>query len=688
MGYDKLLYFFSRSISNFCLEINNDNSKGIIPASYIYFDMNFIIYQSINTVEDDINYIIKILLSLKYTVNLNYKEKLEKILNNVYWKKFKNDILEVFNNCNNIEKSYIIFLELIYKINNEVLFSYVKTFLLNKIEIVNIPILVKKVLIYFDGIPTYSKILEQRRRRIKTYIESQKKKEKYNELFKKVKNNIFNEDDLYYSYLDWNNYKFVFDKALGPNSKLFLDLEEYLKREFTEYKLHISSSSLPGEADFKIFNSIKKINNEDVCIHSCDSDFIFLSLLFQLKFYSENKDLNLTFVKYNHQKFNIIEASNCLNLILEKYNQINKIADNSSFNIIYDILFLIMFFGNDILPNSLEIGTELPLKIILKIHYELFENKSFIINFKTKRVINLINLKKFIKKLVNYNSEIYVILHRYFKVNNNLVEVIANELKYNINDFLNKILIPYRNFHDNDNKNNPLKKIPEKISTKLEEYLDNNIYYENYGLNKLKKILYYNDNKYENFYNLITHYEEKSINNDFLKPYPYNFTSLKELINIKNDKNLFNVEKYMELIIYYSYIFFYDFNLFSYQSLVYYGYMLAPNLESIVNYLETVNINILDKVFKNLKLKTTIYFDKLSHQLLITPYLINSKYLEKYNISNLNLILKKMDFKLDNLMYEINKKDFNIKNIDPIKYLLTYNYIIKTNKYNFNLLLL
>ena len=117
--------------------------------------------------------------------------------------------------------------------------------------------LVKKVLIYFDGIPTYSKILEQRRRRIKTYIESQKKKEKYNELFKKVKNNIFHEDDLYYSYLDWNNYKFIFDKALGPNSKLFLDLEEYLKKEFKEYKLHISSSSLPGEADFKIFNSIK-----------------------------------------------------------------------------------------------------------------------------------------------------------------------------------------------------------------------------------------------------------------------------------------------------------------------------------------------------------------------------------------------------------------------------------------------
>ena len=89
-----------------------------------------------------------------------------------------------------------------------------------------------------------------------------------------------------------------------------------------------------------------------------------------------------------------------------------------------------------------------------------------------------------------------------------------------------------------------------------------------------------------------------------------------------------------------------------------------------------------------LQIITPIFFDKLSHQLMITPYLINSKYLEKYNISYLNLILKKMDFKLDNLMYEINKKDFNIKNIDPIKYLLTYNYIIKTNKYNFNLLLL
>jgi len=62
---------------------------------------------------------------------------------------------------------------------------------------------IKSLIIFFDGIPSYSKILEQRRRRCKNYFESKIRRKLFKENFDNMRNDIISEDGLVYNYFDW-----------------------------------------------------------------------------------------------------------------------------------------------------------------------------------------------------------------------------------------------------------------------------------------------------------------------------------------------------------------------------------------------------------------------------------------------------------------------------------------------------
>ena len=87
---------------------------------------------------------------------------------------------------------------------------------------------VKNVFVFFDGIPSYSKILEQKRRRTKNFLESKIRKEYFTEIFNNFKNDIYTENGLSYNYFKWLNNKISLDKSFGPSSKIILDLEFFL----------------------------------------------------------------------------------------------------------------------------------------------------------------------------------------------------------------------------------------------------------------------------------------------------------------------------------------------------------------------------------------------------------------------------------------------------------------------------
>ena len=136
----------------------------------------------------------------------------------------------------------------------------------------------------------------------------------------------------------------------------------------------------PIRKHFKIFEYINKKNKFWNIFHSCDSDFIHLILNYQLQ---STDNRIFYFVKYNLRDeltFEIINGKKVLFILKDKYKQINNLNIEPNINIIYDFLFILFFFGNDITPFSFELSSEINLKIIFNSHYELFKDNNFIIN--------------------------------------------------------------------------------------------------------------------------------------------------------------------------------------------------------------------------------------------------------------------------------------------------------------------
>lgn len=708
MGYDKLVSFINKNIGNNSITqffIDRD-VKGYNLANHIFFDIQFIIYYCINLIETDINNIIKLLSGLMYNNNKFIVKKIINILNKSYWKKinfefnFDGDnesiIIENFINCINCE--YI----------NTLLYWCILDFLDDKIKHIHNINYVKTINIFFDGIPSYSKIQEQRRRRIKTFIESQTRKKLFSTYFKNIDDNIIREDDFYYEYFLFIKYQYSFSKSLGPYSKLIINLTKFLNKKLTDLypnkTIYIDKSTNYGESDYKIFNYINKNKiYSEIYIHSCDSDFIHLILNFQLQ--SKNNRI-FYFLRYNLKEnisFEIINAKKIILSLKDKYKQINNISSEPNINFIYDFLFIIFLFGNDIIPFNFELSSEINLKIIFKAHYQIFKDNKFIVNINNQNLINFENLKIFLKIIKENNSFTIIILNRTFKISYNFILLCTENLKYNIDDIINKLLIPYLSYQgfikniklENDIryilqkkykiKDNPLKNLSSNIEKELEEYFTYIFDFSNindYGLIRLEKSCYIKNNSYQTLYNkLLT----ESLDNKILELDKINLINSLPINNIYQKyldlTNDLSVSDYLEMLIYLSNILFNDISFYSLSYWGYYSELISPSLKNIIDYIEKNDMKkFQEKIITKIKTTENKYvFDELSHHLFITPYLINSDYVKEIkNIKHLNCILHLIENKINGIWYNESKhEEFKLKDIDPLLYLKTYYDVVK-----------
>lgn len=739
MGLDRFANFISKSINNDGIEeLSIDNNLRKIVSNYVIFDLNFLIYQEIVEIENEINDIIKIILCLPFSTDKG--DKLELILKSIFmqphWKLYYmgSDLENIFDGYNEDEiiNKFITYINSRITSNvdlsnekNEglsilelVIYEKIVNTIINYIDKIHHVNFIQSISIFYDGIPSISKVIEQRRRRIKNYLESNEKKL----LFKKYFDNLLpNNKNLFdclskkycddninsiilFDYFKWIKIRFTIDKSIGPSSNFIKNLELYMnikiKKYYPKIKIYINSSKENGESDLKIF---KNISQEeligDYCIHTTDSDFIHQILIQQSYFKIINKDINFTVVKYlkNANLFGyvqVLDSNLIIKNLLDLYNSLNNIKTNN-YKIIWDLCLIFYLFGNDHLPSSIEIGPELSLEYYIKSHYNSL-GKHNIVTLKNSHItIDLKNLLNFCEKIYE-NNELNItkiILQRFFKINTLLISLFVDKFSLNfkeILEFMKNFIIYCGLINSEELDDNDLRKIYLKdvnINT-YDSYLDLSIFNlkkdkQKYFLDSIE-LIKENIDWYENEFNgLILYSKPQNITSDSYQDL-YNYISEKatsnlskkytnyyDHLNIHQHLNLTNVidnfdenhvNEYLKKIYHLTITQFGNMKDYHSNNLTWFKYYSVPSLKNIITFLKNIpeETNQIKKWYneiKNENVDIDKYLNSTNHHLLITPFISNYKL--PVNILN---IIKEMK-SIDNMWFETTET-FDYRNID------------------------
>jgi len=161
----------------------------------------------------------------------------------------------------------------------------------------------KKVFIALDGLVPYAKIVQQRYRRFRI-----KEPE-------------------------------IFDRnQISPDTPYMRELEQGLRTRFPD--AHISPTQEPGEGEHKIFQEIKKLSVDSVCIYGLDADLILLSLFNhglarEMTLLRESGEFNDPSLK--QAEFSLLDIQKLIVLLPIEVEQY--------------LILSVLCFGNDFMPN-------------------------------------------------------------------------------------------------------------------------------------------------------------------------------------------------------------------------------------------------------------------------------------------------------------------------------------------------
>ena len=391
----------------------------------------------------------------------------------------------VITNLNIVKKFEIKFDEI-----NDIILQEIDIFLqmfLKKINLNNL----KLLNIVVDGLPTFSKMLEQKKRRyIADYIDNLL--EKYPIKINWSKNNI----------------------SCGTffMEKVILFLSNLSSNEFYKnINIQISDMSEKGEGEMKILDFINKLSeNKNIIFFSPDSDVILLSMI-------SNKSDNISVIKYDNDRKNFIsiDIKKVKKGILE-YSKNKVINDKINNNIINDIVFIFTIFGNDFLPKCESIQTNLDLLFLIDIYLICLIDKGYIIENDNLVDANLYYFFDLLKhhevRLLQRNAlENIFVNYNYANQKNFLLDLYKLKEIKKTNLLGKKFGDPFFNFY-----NNILTYI-DPVKLKLND--------KKYGF-----LSFYLINKYKLYDLLLVELNKKNI-------------SINNLLNIKINKNNNNYEK-------------------------------------------------------------------------------------------------------------------------------------------------
>lgn len=712
MGIDKIYQNFYKLFggNDYFEENSYEYSYHKIGSDRLVLDGNFILYQVIYEMENDLNDLIKMILSIPH--NSNRERIIECIFNKISKSPlsiYENTFKSIFEK-ENIEEMIDIIKNIVNNKNknniyNNLLGNYYLNYLNKKILVLHYPEYLREIIIVYDGIPSFSKVIEQKRRRIKNFLESLVRKIKISDTFENIpgvlSKIVIDGEEYNIDYGEYVKRRIGLSKSFGPSTKIFGILESILKDKMREVKWDIKFSingvDEYGEGDYKIL-SILNESESDTCIHCSDFDFIFLGLSLQEKY---NKKIIL--IRHFNSSYLVIYFNKLIMGIKSYLN--NRYGSNLGNNIIDDICFIVNIFGNDHIPCLIELNFENDfLKVLDILYYNFWRRSKNIIEYNN---INENNLRLFFEELRKISERCY--LENYLKNNyyqgsqlckilpkdivnismlrsdllesywlNKLPEYIEslgkNRMRYPdmrlilLQKILGKSIESIINGLDEEEKskirnyiiNHPFRY--EGIESKLDNILV--IHNRDYGLRKKEYNTNLCDNIFENMYKREVYISQSIIEKEY-----YN---LENKLYYKGDLNILEEEEYYNKQLLtkkqllssnpnkicndYLRCLYYIYEKSKNPdkiSLIHYRYYLAPKIDYIIE-------NYPEKIDKIEWVERSEYFDSILHLIYISPH---------QDIEDNNLINK---FILNNREYFIilertdNLKLESIKNIEEI----------------------
>ena len=494
------------------------------------------------------------------------------------------------------------------------------------------------VYIALDGVPSISKILEQKKRSfIGDLIE---------ELVKK------------------HIVSFSFNKSLiKPGTKFMRKISEYLNNDEFVTRTIISDTDDTGEGEFKIIDYIYKNKTKDFVIYSPDADLIVLSMIT----WSNNTESKIKILRFdqNTEILNVIHINTLINYLIFYYEERVKNKIEMS-KYIKDISFIFTVFGNDFIPRINEINVSMDLYLLLDAYIINYVDNGYILDDSNKIIPkSFYNLISFLNKFSNILKQRTYMQYKYFNFNYATMINLYLDIK---NKKPNQFFKFYLDFIDNFDFNNKYGKLQYYVLNDKE-------------LMKLPTFTYKNNFNQSYIEQNPKHYQK-------MLPIEYSSKSKKHLIAMKdlsprdkelylinnklddyydlfmsNDKvNLNKKEMVNEYLKGLSWLTNYYFNSKADETW-FYKFHSAPSINDIYNYFNhsILNYEFNDVVLGISPIEQSLYITPIKHntidtfiETLDTSYFndkINPKTIRKFIESNMNLF-----YNLDELYTAIKSK--------------------------------
>jgi 5'-3' exonuclease len=367
---------------------NKENIKYKIAINTMLFDLNAVMYKSFATAEEELNHLIYDITEGEGKMTAKSIEVAKK------W---------------NFEVSDVVTIEMYEKhftedLKDTMAILYVKREIFNPIDELTESKNITRLILAPDGIPTFGKMIEQRKRRYNAYVINKLKKK----LYEQYQNKLDKKRQLFEKY----RYGYNRNKIFGYSAFMKRVAQELSSDAFkTELKLYYPSlidykyfsSEIVGEGEKKIMEYILKNKLKGVyAIYSPDADVIILSMIMAMQV--PDSHFYMLHYEQNKKEYTVIDINELCTSIFDaiKKKVLNKRLDIK--HVIMDLCMIFTVFGNDFLPKIESIDVRKDFNIIIDKYAEFIDKSNhktiYLTNITDKQIkINYLNLRRYLNKL-------------------------------------------------------------------------------------------------------------------------------------------------------------------------------------------------------------------------------------------------------------------------------------------------